>query len=92
MLIKNIDGSITDLQRTGLARENSLDMSFFRDKSRLSDRLKGKSTDEIINEIRSDFDKDRTSFFDRPSTNRTGSRFGPSVDQFFSRVSIAKVL
>lgn len=74
-----------------MASESEIDMSFFRDKSRLSDRLKGKSTDEIINEIRSDFDKDRGSFFDRPSSNRTRSRLGPSVDQFFTRVSKTKV-
>lgn len=84
------NGNTTDLKKYRL--ENCvrlLDMSIFRDKERLKDRLKGKTPDEIINEFRSDFEKDRSSsFFDRPSSNRTrSSRFGPSVDNFFNRVS-----
>lgn len=38
----------------------------FRDKprSRLSDRLRGKSGDELLQEIRQEFDKDRKMFYD----------------------------
>uniref|UniRef100_A0A8D8XVK7 BAG domain-containing protein Samui n=2 Tax=Cacopsylla melanoneura TaxID=428564 RepID=A0A8D8XVK7_9HEMI len=69
-------------------------MSVFRDKNNLKDRLKGKVTDDILNEFfRDDSSKsgatDRGSFFDRPSSNRTRSRFGPSVDKFFNRSSSA---
>lgn len=63
-------------------------MSFFRDKPRLSDRLKGKTTNEIIDELRNDFkqdDSEKSSFFNRPSTNRT-NKFGPSPSaRFFNR-------
>lgn len=39
----------------------------YRDKPRLSERLRGKSGEEILNELKSDLDKDRRMFFDSPS-------------------------
>ena len=50
-----------------------------RDNSKLSDRLWGKSGEEILNELASDLDPDRRMFFDTPSwrqrqNNPTGFR------------------
>jgi hypothetical protein len=58
-------------------------MSFsFRDKPRLSDRLRGKSGDELLNELKEQFDQDRKMFFDTaPSWGST------PMSSPFSRVS-----
>lgn len=39
----------------------------YRDKPRLSERLRGKSGEEILNEFKSDLNKGRRMFFDPPS-------------------------
>lgn len=58
-------------------------MSFsFRDKPRLSDRIRGKSGDEILNEFREHFDQDRKMFFDTNPSWGSTPMTGP-----FSRVS-----
>jgi len=49
----------------------------FRDKPRLSERLRGKSGDELFKELRKELDHDRKSFFDSPSSN-----FGTSTGSF----------
>lgn len=46
-------------------------MSFyFRDRPKFSDRLRGKSGDELLQEIKQQFDEDSKSFFE--PTNRPG--------------------
>lgn len=46
-------------------------MSFyFRDKSKFGDKLRGKSGDELLQEIKQQFDEDSKSFFE--PTNRSG--------------------
>lgn len=58
-------------------------MSFsFRDKPRLSERLRGKSGDEILNELKEHLDQDRKMFFDNGPRWRSTPMTGP-----FSRVS-----
>lgn len=60
-------------------------MSFsysFRDRPRLSDRIRGKSGDELFNELRKEFDQDSKSFFGRPSSN-----FGASAGSTFPRAA-----
>ena len=58
-------------------------MSFsFRDRPRLSERLRGKSGDEILNEIKEQFDQDRKMFFDTAPSFGSTPMTGP-----FSRVS-----
>ncbi|KAK6624160.1 hypothetical protein RUM44_011018 [Polyplax serrata] len=39
----------------------------YRDKPKLADRLRGKTGEELLNELASDFDPDRRMFFDSPS-------------------------
>lgn len=58
-------------------------MSFysFRDKPRLSERIRGKSGDELLKELRKELDQDRKMFFE-PNPN-----FGPAGSTF-SRVSV----
>jgi len=58
-------------------------MSFsYRDRPRLSERLRGKSGDEILNEIKEQFDQDRKMFFDTAPSFGSTPMTGP-----FSRVS-----
>lgn len=57
-----------------------------RDRPRLSDRLRGKSGDELFNELRKELDQDRKSFFKNPSAT-PASNFGSSTGSTFPRVS-----
>lgn len=58
-------------------------MSFpFRDKERLADRLRGKSGDEILNELKEQIDHDRKMFF-----GTTPSWGSMPTNVSFSRVS-----
>jgi hypothetical protein len=58
-------------------------MSFsFRDRPRLSERLRGKSGDELLNEMKEQFDQDRKMFFDTAPSFGSTPMTGP-----FSRVS-----
>lgn len=60
-------------------------MSFyFRDRPKFSDRLRGKSGDELLQEIKQQFDEDSKSFFE--PTNRPG-RDSFERHSAFSRVS-----
>lgn len=60
-------------------------MSFyFRDRPKFSDRLRGKSGDELLQEIKQQFDEDSKSFFE--PTNRSG-RDSFERHSAFSRVS-----
>lgn len=61
-----------------------------RDRPRLSDRLRGKSGDELFNELRKELDQDRKSFFKNPSAT-PASNFGSSTGSTFPRVSYDKV-
>lgn len=61
-----------------------------RDRPRLSDRLRGKSGDELFNELRKELDQDRKSFFKSPSAT-PASNFGSSTGSTFPRVSYLEV-
>jgi hypothetical protein len=54
----------------------------FRDRSRLRDRLRGKSGDEILNELKEQIDHDRKMFFENTPSWGSMPTTGPS-----SRVS-----
>lgn len=58
-------------------------MSFysFRDRPRLSERIRGKSGDELMKELRKEIDQDRKMFFD------TNPHWGPAGSTF-PRVSL----
>lgn len=65
-------------------------MSFYsfrdRDRPRLSDRIRGKSGDELFKELRKELDQDRKLFFDSPSGSPT-SNWSSSTGSSFPRVS-----
>lgn len=41
-----------------------MSFSYFRDKPKLSERIRGKSGDELFKELRKEIDQDRKMFFD----------------------------
>ncbi|KAL0278892.1 UNVERIFIED_CONTAM: hypothetical protein PYX00_000573 [Menopon gallinae] len=53
----------------------------YRDRPKLSDRLRGKSGEEILNELQCDLDKERRMFFDSPWRARHNNSGFPRVSR-----------
>lgn len=69
-------------------------MSFYsfrdRDRPRLSERIRGKSGDELFKELRKELDQDRNLFFDNPSSSSTPASKWGSTRSSIPRVSNLK--